>query len=392
MRRCLVILDDLLFPTNSGGRFLAWKDSQAISEIFTEVNALVFHHAGEIPRQHEEYLSVFRNVRFAPRETFIMSSLLRPWLPFQAASRKVSQRDLEIIGGWGDHDCIVAHHEWTAEALSTIAKIFPDATRILRSHNHERKFLKSLENDAHGARKVYLTLERIRTTPAFISRSSSKAEQVWILAQDDEDAYVNSGTLVRLIPPSLDVDADEQAKGPSRDLRIGFLGALDMPQALAGLRWFVERVWPLIRADHPAATLSIAGRRADSRTTTWLSGVEGIDFLGEVPDSRQFISSLRIFVNPVFSGSGINIKMLEPAAMAIPIVSTQIGFRGLADIDGGLGYHNDVQSFADACSTLLSDFDLSRACGERSRQGVSLLDRSRVSTLMHEAIAGNSKI
>lgn len=386
MARCLIILDDVCFPTNSGGRFLAWQDSLALTDLYDEANAIIFHHASESPSL-SNYMSVFKNVHFIPRKSFLASTAAHPLTPYQASSRKLSRKDLDIVRSWGCPDSIVAHHEWTSDVLSDVGQQFPSALRVLRSHNHEGRFLRSLARDASGLRRLYLELETIRTSGVFLKRAADRAHTVWILAEEDRDAYSAATPRVHLVPPSVEIRPDLTSCGPSRDLRVGFLGALDMPQAVAGLTWFISEVWPQVRKQQPCAVLAVAGRRAQPAFSKWMESVPGVEFYGEIPDSQAFISSLRLFINPVFSGSGINIKMLEPAAMALPIVSTRIGLRGLPGVSGGLGGFDSAHDFALACAKLLNDHATAAQYGLRARESTAKLSRASVSALMANAIA-----
>jgi glycosyltransferase involved in cell wall biosynthesis len=54
-----------------------------------------------------------------------------------------------------------------------------------------------------------------------------------------------------------------------------------------------------------------------------------ITFHGEVEDAKEFMQSYGIMVAPLFSGSGIRIKILEAMALGIPVVTTSRGIEGI---------------------------------------------------------------
>lgn len=56
---------------------------------------------------------------------------------------------------------------------------------------------------------------------------------------------------------------------------------------------------------------------------------KNIYYTGKVKDIRPFLKISDIAINPMTSGSGTNIKMLELMSMGIPIITTQKGGRGL---------------------------------------------------------------
>jgi polysaccharide biosynthesis protein PslH len=52
--------------------------------------------------------------------------------------------------------------------------------------------------------------------------------------------------------------------------------------------------------------------------------------MGEVPDAYLFINSKAVMVVPLFSGSGMRIKIIEGMALGKPIVTTPIGTEGIS--------------------------------------------------------------
>jgi glycosyltransferase involved in cell wall biosynthesis len=55
--------------------------------------------------------------------------------------------------------------------------------------------------------------------------------------------------------------------------------------------------------------------------------------VGEVENSRAFISSKNIMIVPLFSGSGIRVKILEAMAEGRTVISTTIGVEGIAAVN-----------------------------------------------------------
>jgi glycosyltransferase involved in cell wall biosynthesis len=95
--------------------------------------------------------------------------------------------------------------------------------------------------------------------------------------------------------------------------------------------------------------------------------------LGEVTDEekRYLYMAADVALNPMMSGSGTNVKMLDYMAARIPVVTTPVGARGLAVED-----HKDVmicaiQDFPSKISELLTDKSL---CERLSLNGRRLVE------------------
>ena len=50
---------------------------------------------------------------------------------------------------------------------------------------------------------------------------------------------------------------------------------------------------------------------------------------GTIPNSKNYMSNKSVMIVPIFSGSGIRIKILEGMALGIPIISTSKGAKGI---------------------------------------------------------------
>jgi hypothetical protein len=114
-----------------------------------------------------------------------------------------------------------------------------------------------------------------------------------------------------------------------------FSGALDWEPNIAGLIWFVQRVWPAVRRRVPAASVTIAGRNPGPAVIEACS-TPGIRLLADPPVMATVLDAHVLGIVPLLSGGGSRIKILEYLAAGIDIVSTDVGASGLEDIPDDL--------------------------------------------------------
>lgn len=109
---------------------------------------------------------------------------------------------------------------------------------------------------------------------------------------------------------------------------IVFWGSMDFEPNVDAVNWFAHNVWPRLRQARPSATWRIVGRdpHLDVRT---LDGVDGIEVTGAVSDIRQHARHAQVAVLPLRCGGGIKNKLLEAAAMGMPIVASRRAVKGL---------------------------------------------------------------
>lgn len=76
--------------------------------------------------------------------------------------------------------------------------------------------------------------------------------------------------------------------------------------------------------------------------------------IGFVDDLQTFLRAADIALNPVTSGGGSNVKMLDYFSAGLPVISTSFGARGFDVTDGRELLVRDLGEFADAIETLQS--------------------------------------
>ena len=92
--------------------------------------------------------------------------------------------------------------------------------------------------------------------------------------------------------------------------------------------YFVNGIWPLIRANRPDVELHLVGRDPAPEVRS-LASLPGVEVAGFVPDLQSVIEAATIYVLPMRLGSGIRSKLFDLFPLGLPIVSTTIGIEGL---------------------------------------------------------------
>lgn len=107
-----------------------------------------------------------------------------------------------------------------------------------------------------------------------------------------------------------------------------FTGAMDYWANEEGALWFAEQIFPLIRASRPNAQFYIVGRNP-SRRLEELANQPGIHVTGTVPDVRPYLAHARVAVAPLRIARGVQNKVLEAMAMALPVLATPQAIEGI---------------------------------------------------------------
>jgi len=137
------------------------------------------------------------------------------------------------------------------------------------------------------------------------------------------------------VPVSVVSHLVEPRTGPPHEARSGFLfiGRLLEPGSpnWEGLAWFVQKVWPLIRAELGDVTLEVVGAlHPDGHVL----GGPGVNLHGAVADLRPFYDRARLFVSPTRYAAGVSIKVLEAVEAGVPVLTTALIASQLGWVSG----------------------------------------------------------
>lgn len=127
------------------------------------------------------------------------------------------------------------------------------------------------------------------------------------------------------------------APQPGEDDTLLFVGSNTAPN-IVGLEWFFAEIWPLVRAKRPQAWLKVAGSVARGLG----AAPEGVSFLGVVDDLAPLYAEAGVVISPLYTGSGLKIKLIEALAAGKAVVGTSVTAQGVEDVVA------DAMALADA--------------------------------------------
>ncbi len=168
----------------------------------------------------------------------------------------------------------------------------------------------------------------------------------------------------------IDISAYKSA-APPEGTSLFFIGSLDWGPNTEGLDWFFDHVWPSLNKKYPELKFYIAGRNS----AFYFKGKKRNDNVincGEVEDALQFMRDHSIMVVPLFSGSGIRIKILEGMAMMKTIITTAIGAEGITVThEKDILIANTAKEFISWIDTLMEGPEKILAIGTKARKLVT---------------------
>jgi hypothetical protein len=202
---------------------------------------------------------------------------------------------------------------------------------VLRSHNIEHRIWQRNADFATSPLRKRLYRYFARRMERVERRALPKLDALVPISSADAAWYREQGYIGPMHISMTGFDEPKALnKQINRELRLYSVGSADWIPNIEGLRWFIEHVWTRLMDEAVPVTLHLsnAGLKKD------FFAVKGITWYEQINDMQSFIADKDVLVVPLFSGSGIRIKIPEAMNQHKAVLATPIGAEGLDLIEG----------------------------------------------------------
>jgi O-antigen biosynthesis protein len=185
--------------------------------------------------------------------------------------------------------------------------------------------------------------KRTRATELGIMRS---CDRVWVTSTFEASLLQAEKGLppVDIVPNVHSVHAGSVPSFAEREHFLFIGGFWHAPNEDA-VMYFVNEIFPLVRAELPDVTFFVVGSNMPTHIAEM--SVEGVVSLGHVPDVAPLFASCRLSIAPLRYGAGVKGKVTQSLALGLPVVATSIAAEGLDLVDGEhIAVADDPASFA----------------------------------------------
>lgn len=208
-------------------------------------------------------------------------------------------------------------------------KKYSKAKVVLRAHNIENQIWKRLEKEEKNILiKTYLKYFVVDSFTNFELDILTKVDGVVSISPIDNQYFVKYNVKRTLtIPVCVDtVRKNDLPKG----FDIGFLGGMDWLPNRKGVDWFIDEVWVKFYKKHYKSKVRfhLAGRNFPDDLIVKCEKC-GARPMGEIDDALVFIAKQSVMIAPIFSGSGMRVKIIEAMSLGKAVLSTTVGAEGI---------------------------------------------------------------
>lgn len=362
--RIVVFSPDVPFPPNRGGRADIWRRILAFKALGHAV-MLVNLHEPDGPTAptaaHLQAIDATVDARFSfpmkrgPGRT-LRQLALSWWTPWHAATRIPEPAERKVldatITGF-QPDLLWLDGPWFGPlglALAAQCRL----PLAYRSHNVEHTYLWGQAaaavrwRDQVAWRLACIGVERLQL------RLMQRACAVFDISRDDLAYWAAQGVQrLHWLPPLPELALVRDRPAPIAG-EVLFLGNLRTPNNMRGVQFLLQAVWPRVRQQLPMARLRVVGSNPAPEVPAWIGACPGAELQRDVPDPLAYLLGARVLVNPVMTGSGVQLKTLDMLMTDAPVVSTTQGLRGLpAETEQAVWVADTADAFAQSiCDAL----------------------------------------
>ena len=191
---------------------------------------------------------------------------------------------------------------------------------------------------------------------ALEAKTNQSFATCFLIAEEESKLFhkkVDSTQEVKVLGNGLDFDAfypaTDKQQAQQDNPTFLFTGVMDYKPNVDAVLWFVKECWPSIRQRYSAAEFIIAGMSPTDDIKA-LDGTMGVKVTGFVEDILPYFHKADVFVAPFRLARGVQNKVLQAAACALPIVTTSMGAEGIHFAgQETMWIEDEASKFTEAC-------------------------------------------
>lgn len=161
---------------------------------------------------------------------------------------------------------------------------------------------------------------------------------------------------IHVIPNGIDADFfnSNHFQTTPKKYDLLFTGNMSYLPNIEAVTFIVKKIMPLLQKQNPNISLLICGATPSKVVRSYAS--KNIEVSGWVEDIRAAYAQSRVFVAPLFLGSGLQNKLLEAMRMGVPCITTSLANGGLhATPNQDILIADTAQDFSDKIIHLLQN-------------------------------------
>lgn len=372
--KVLLLTQVLPYPPDSGPKVKTWNVLKYLARQH-EVTLVSFVR-GDQAAEAEHLRQYCRAVHTVPMDRSalqdglaMLRSLLnwQPWMMVRD-DRAMMRQLIDRLASENHFD--IAHADQLN--MAQYAARVPGTRKVLDAHNALWLLYRRLEETMGAGPKKWLLNRDWRLLKKYEGRLCREFDAVLAVSEEDKAALEEAAGQaldITVIPIAVDTDEVGQVSRQPDANHILHIGTMFWPPNVDGILWFINEIYPLIRAERADVIFDVVGARPPEAILNLAGNGSGINVTGYVEDPAPYLQQAGAMIVPLRAGGGMRVKILNALAQGLPIVSTSLGCEGIA-----VTHERDIliadhpEEFAAAVLRLIENPELGRQLGNSGRR------------------------
>lgn len=335
----LIVANEFPYPANHGGRVDTYNRISAFKNKGHKVFLITWQGVkkGIIPTEDEK--------RYMKQslDKLVVLDILRNWIRILSLLKYPSLVGARLVSKYKYKKILIECRKFSPDFIfvdgiygALVAHKLKEDLCIplaVRMHNIENIYMKgqlALTNGFKEKLVIYLSCVHLKQYEESII---SKSDAFFDISIEDlnywKDKGYNHGHWLPTVFPKLELNKKSSFGSRKHKYDLGFLGNLNTPNNVNGLKWLIDEVLPLVMIDCPNLKMIILGSEPNLEILEICAKNKHILLVKNPKDPGVYLDDVQIMVNPVKFGSGVNIKSVEMLMCDNEVVSTSVGVKGM---------------------------------------------------------------
>lgn len=359
----LIVANEFPYPANHGGKI----------DILNRI--LAFKNAG-----HKVFLITWQGIRKGNVPTdnerifleqsvdhLIVLDVLRNWIRFVSLLKYPSLVTARLINSKKYIEILNESKSFSPDFIfidglygALIGQKLKEDLKLpsgIRLHNIESSYMRGQYLLSKGLKNKLSLLAACLHLKTFEKVAISKSDAFFDISIDDLKYWGNKGFKHGSWLPTISLSkTDLNVKQTKFNYDVAFLGNLNTPNNVEGVKWFLSSVLPLLLIKCHNLKVLILGSEPSAEILS-ICGAHGLITLIANPDNPSiYLDQANVIINPVRFSSGVNIKSVEMLLRDNEFVCTSAGMKGLPKEISNVFFIADTpEEFCDSICAILLD-------------------------------------
>lgn len=289
------------------------NDLEVVKEGLSDVCSHIYHFPLSKRRSYFNVLKGFLTNTYPLHVNYYYSKEVARWVKDHAK----------------DYDILYCHNMRTALYVNGI-----DGYKILNIVDSFSMNYESAKKRTTGVWHWIYTVD-VKRCAKMECQLTKKFNKMLIVSERDKDyieKHMEKPVDIAVVENYTDIYDDRIPDNAPDSHDLVFVGAMNYEPNVTAVTYFCSRILPELLKRYPDITFYIVGKTPTNSVLALQS--DHVVVTGFVDDIWDYLKIATVAVTPMQTGSGLQNKILQAMAVGLPVVTTPIGFEGLAKDEG----------------------------------------------------------